>query len=122
MIITLTEEITVEQLWEAVWGCDGAGLTYWSDKVRKLNGHGIDLWVRNADGELVVNPQGFKVYDHIENKWHAITLENLAEGYKLAKTANQKHCFQYDLDIDDYDACFGDMVIQYAIFGKLVYG
>ena len=36
--------------------------------------------------------------------------------------AGQTHCGSHALDPEDYDACFGDMIIQYAIFGKLIYG
>lgn len=122
MEITVKQEITLEKLWGAVWGCDGAGMVYWSDKVRKPNGHDIDLWIKNSEGEYVENPQDFKVHDHIENKWHKVTLNDLAKGYISAKLAGQGHCGNMDLDIEDYDACFGDMVIQYAIFGELVYG
>jgi len=118
MEITIKKEITIEQLWESVWGCDGKGMTFWSNKVRKLNGHDIDLWHR----DWTPNPQNFKVFDYIENKWHAITLDKLVIGYEKALTEEQTHCGGYSLDIEDPDACFGDMVIQYAIFGKLIYG
>lgn len=122
MEITITKKITIDQLWEAVWGCDGAGMIYWSDKVRKFNGHDIDLWIKNDSGDYLPNAQNFKVHDHIKNKWHKLTLEDLANGYEKALNEEQTHCGGYSLDVNDPDACFGDMVIQYAIFGELTYG
>ena len=119
--MTITKTFTVGELWGAVFGSDGAGMVYWSPKIRKINGHGIDLW-KMVDGELQPSPQNFKVWDSIEEKWHPVTLENLRSGYEKALTAVQSHCGGYPLDIEDSDACFGDIVIQYAIFGKLVYG
>lgn len=114
-------EITNEQLWEAVWGCDGAGMTHWSNKVRKPNGDDIDLWLMK-DGKHVPNVQDFKVFDVWEDKWHKVTVKNLFKGFAMALKAKQTHCNGYALDVEDYDACFGDMIIQYAVFGKLVYG
>lgn len=122
MIITYQEEITIDQLWEAVWGCDGAGLTYWANKVRTIDGKDIDFWVKNSDGEFVANPQDFKIHNYYDKRWHNVTLNDLVEGYRLAKSHDQKHCFTFDLDIEDPDACFGDMIIQYAIFGELRFG
>lgn len=119
----VSKEITYAELWDAVWCSEGAGSTYWSSKIRKLNGHGISLWKKNEEGELVANPQNFKIYDDYEDKWHACTLEDLANGYVLASNAGQTHCGHYQVsDLEEADACTGDMIIQYAIFGELVYG
>lgn len=119
--VSVTKEFTVEELWEAVFGCDGAGMVYWSPKIRKQNGHGIDLW-KKENGELKANPQNFKVWDIYEEKWHFVTVEDLRLGFEKALAKGQTHCGSYPLDIEDADACFGDMIIQYAIFGELVYG
>jgi hypothetical protein len=82
---------------------------------------GIDLWT-TVDGELQPNPQDFKIWDSEENKWHFVTVEDLRTGFEKALIAGQTHCGGYPLDLEDYDACFCDMVMQYAIFGELVYG
>lgn len=121
MTATISKTFTVGELWEAVFGCDGAGMYYWSPKIRKQNGHGIDLWIKQ-DGEIQPNPQNFKVWDIEENKWHMVSVEGLRKGFEKALAEGQTHCGGYKLDLEDYDACFGDIVIQYAIFDKLVYG
>ena len=119
--LTITKTFTVGELWEAVWGADGAGMVYWCPKIRKPNGEDIELW-KEQDGELVANPQDVKIYDAEEGKTHVVTVEDLRRGYELALKAGQTHCGSHALDPEDYDACFGDMIIQYAIFGKLIYG
>ncbi len=119
MKVSVEKTFTVGELWEAVFGSDGAGMVYWANKIRKPNGKGINIW-KGKDFEP--NPQDFKVWDLYESKWHEVSLENLRYGYELAIKEGQTHCGGYKLDIEDSDACFGDMVIQYAIFEKLVYG
>jgi hypothetical protein len=117
--ISITTEVSVDELWEAVWGSDGGGMTYWATKVRKPDGKGIKLW--NLP-DYTPNPQDFMLWDDYEEKWHTITLDQLAKGYLLALTKGQKHCGDYSLDLEDPDACFGDLVCQYAIFGEITYG
>jgi hypothetical protein len=119
--LTVGKSFTVGELWEAVWGCDGAGMYYWCRKLRKPNYQGIDLWKR-VDGEITPNPQPVRIYDSIEEKSYVVEVDDLRRGYELALQAGQTHCGSYSLDTEDYDACFGDMIVQYAIFGKLIYG
>ena len=119
--MTISKSFTVDQLWEAVWGCDGSGMTYWCNKIRKPDYKGIDLWIKK-DSKLIPNPQAVRIYDFIDEKSYVVEVEDLRRGYELAMNAGQTHCSGYPLDLEDYDDCFGDMVIQYAIFGKLIYG
>jgi hypothetical protein len=119
--LTVSKTFTVNELWEAVWGCDGAGMYYWCRKLRKPNYQGIDLW-KKEDGKLVPNPQAVRIYDSIGEKSYVVEVEDLRRGYELAIKAGQTHCGGYQLDTQDYDGCFGDMVVQYAIFSELTYG
>jgi len=122
MTVTKTVTFTVGELWEAVFGSDGAGMVYWSTEIRNENGEDIDLWVDDANGESVTNPQNFRVYEDEEEKWHDVSLEQLRIGFEKAMIDNATHCGGYPLKLDDYDACFGDTVIQYAVFGEMIYG
>ena len=120
---TITKEISYNDLWDALWGSDGTG-SPWCSKIRKPDGSDIDLWVK-GEGEhsLVANPQDMKVYDRYEEKWHIVTLDQLADAYR--KIAEQKvmHCGTYEVaNLEDPDACTGDFILQYAVFGELVYG
>lgn len=120
---TITKEVSYLDLWEMVWGSDGAGTTYWADKVRKLDGDDIDLWKTDENGNLVGNPQPFKIHDTEEGKWHNVFLSDLAIAYKLADEQNLTHCGRYAIvDFEEQDACNGDTLIQLAIFGEVIYG
>ena len=118
--LTVSKSFTVSELWEAVWGCDGAGMTYWCRKIRTPNYKSIDLWIMEGK-EIKPNPQAVRIYDNIGEKSYVVEVEDLRRGYELAIKAGQTHCGSYPLDTEDYDACFGDMIIQYAIFGELTY-
>lgn len=121
--LTVSKTFTVGELWEAIWGCDGAGMVYWCNKIRKPNGHDIHLW-KYEGSDLIPNPQDVKIYDttEVKPKTYVVTVEDMRRGYELALQQGQQHCGGHALDIDDYDGCFGDIVIQYAIWGKLIYG
>ena len=120
---TITKEISYLELWEVIWGADGAGMTYWSDMVRNSMGGDIDLWTKDEQGNLVGNPQGFRIHDSEEDTWHDISLADLANAYKLADRDNLTHCGNYAIvDFESQDACNGDTLIQLAIFGEVIYG
>jgi hypothetical protein len=120
--MTVGITFTVGELWEAVFGSDGAGMVHWSSQIRNENGQDIDLWIDLESGESVTNPQNFRVYEDEEEKWHDVSLEQLRMGFEKAMIDNATHCGGYPLKLDDYDACFGDTVIQYAVFGEMIYG
>jgi hypothetical protein len=121
----VTTTIDMSELWEAVWGSDGAGIIYWCEMIRDANKGSIDLWVNNEAGELVGNPQDFMLqsYDESDGEvtWHSITLRQLADAYGKALSAGETHCGE-SLSMADADACFGDIVLQYACFGEMLYG
>lgn len=113
-------EVSYADLWEAIWGSDGTGMTYWCDMVRQADGGGIDFFTENGTKP---NPQDFKVHDYEEGEWHTVTLEDLAEAFRHADAHNLTHCGSYAItDIEQADACVGDVLIQLAIWKEIVYG
>jgi hypothetical protein len=117
---TVTQEVSMNDLWEAIWGDDGGGIAYWASAIRKTDGTSISLW---KQPDNTPNPQDFTLYDAEENRWHEVTLEDLAKGYQLAVEKKVTHCGNYLVsDLEDPDACTGDTIIQLAIFGEVVYG
>jgi len=120
MNINMDIPVDLVDLWEKVWGSDGAGITYWCDMIRQPDGSDIDLWVKGEDGYLVGNPQDFKLHLAEEDEWKTITLRELAAAYLKAKYAGVTHCGGDSLDDDD--ACVGDLILQYALFNEIIYG
>lgn len=116
--ITITIDVNTHDLWSAVWTSDGSGSAYWCSKIRTIDGKGIDLWTDDLDP----NPQDFTIYDHEQDEWHDISLVQLANGYAKALSTGCNHCGDYPLDLNDPDACFGDIVLQHAVFGEMIYG
>lgn len=112
-------DVNIKDVWEMLWGCDGAGVAYWVSKVRDIDGGGFHAWVKNDAGDLVANPHPFVVWDD-EGEWHSVSLEKLAKGYAQARAEGVTHCG--GCGFDDADACVEDIILQYAIFGEMVYG
>lgn len=118
MKIPVIMNVDMSELWGSVWGSDGAGSSYWCSEIRTIDQKPIDLWTKTLDP----NPQDFSIYDYQEDQWHDISLHNLAQAYANALNDNAGHCGGHTLDIQDPDACFGDIVLQYAVFGEMIYG
>ena len=52
-----------------------------------------------------------------------VTVEDLAKAYSQILSEGKYHCGQpVSSDVSDWDACVSDYVLQYALFGKLIYG
>ncbi len=108
-------ECDVKDLWDAVWCSDGSGMTYWADMIRAPDMSGISLW-DTADDYAPV-PQDFMVHDSYENRWHLVTLSGLVDAFALSVKNGW-----VDYDLSDVDETFGDVVVQVAVFGDVVYG
>jgi len=95
--------------------------------VTALEG-GINYWCLGAMPE---NPQERKEGEYLSDilskgkdimlmddfgKEHFLTLDNFKKGFKMFQKDNQVE------DAGDIDADFADQIIQYAIFGEIIYG
>lgn len=117
--IPVVIDVNINDLWSAIWGSDGAGSNYWCSKIRTIDGKGIDLWIGE---DLDPNPQDFTIYDHEQEIWYDVSLVQLANGYARALNNGSRHCGTYSLSLEDPDSCFGDIVLQHAVFGEMIYG
>ena len=113
-------DVNIKDVWEMMWGCDGAGVAYWVSKVRAMDEGPFKPWVLDDAGQLQPNPHNFIVYTEEDDDWHVITLEKIAKGYAQARAEGVTHCS--GCSIDDADACVEDIILQYAAFGEMVYG
>lgn len=112
-------DVNIKDVWEMLWCSDGAGVAYWVSKVRDLDGSNFHAWVKNDAGYLVPNPHPFAVWTD-EGEWHSVSLEKLAKGFAQARAEGVTHCGGCTLD--DSDSCVEDIILQYALFGEMVYG
>jgi hypothetical protein len=103
----------MKEVWENVVGGHSG---YWANSFRNLTGGGVQ-WYRD-EHYAEPNPQTFKV--HADDEWHIVTPEALVNAYNELKRDGWEHCD--GCDIDEEDGCTGDAILQWAIFGDLVYG
>jgi hypothetical protein len=113
--INVPREITVEDVGYILCGCFEGGSNYWIDKVSvddfKGESHASD--VPGAGGEVFVFIQGF---DEKETAPHTLTLNSILDGLShYYKNSNNPMAIE-DMDAGDYDE-----VLQYGLFGDVVY-
>jgi hypothetical protein len=109
-------EITVdkEELWQSIFGSAYESFEWWLGERFKQGASWevigeVTLTAWNPEDETKEITKSFKP-DEIFEAW----VKSVAEGYG--------HCGSTMLEIDDADACFGDVVLQVAMYGKLVWG
>ena len=122
MLIETRVDVNMDEVWDAVWGNDGQGFAYWVGMVRAEDGgdfHGTKMVGKNGDVEIE-NPQDFKVFDREEDKWHTVSEYDLAKAWVTVATNGWTHCGGHPLS--EHDACCEDAILQYAVFGDLIYG
>lgn len=69
------------------------------------------------DGTHIQDRSGkLTVYDREDDKDHELTLEKLLNGWK-------KYAEDHNADdFDEYDGISADCIMQYVIFGDVIYG
>lgn len=74
------------------------------------------IWHKD-DGVLPVIARGVSVYDFEDEKHYPLTKENITQGF-LLNAQNRPQ----DANLEEGDAETGDCILQYAIFGDIIYG
>lgn len=115
--VSIITEVVYEydDIWEALVGSDFAGLGHWVDSLN------CD-WRKPNDSFPIVHADKD---DDEKRVTTVITQQMIVDGFKAAMKAGETHCGgEKLLSVDDldYDACFADFVLQYAIFGEMVFG
>lgn len=123
-IIEIEQKITIDDIENIIVTSVEGGSNYWmgidnstsewADKPEKMP---ISQYIV----ELILAGKTVKFYDiededDTENDW-TLTLDKLLNGFKL--NAQQR---PEDSDLDNADATTADCIIQYAMFGEVVYG
>ena len=99
---TITDEEIVDLMDTALHG-----IAYWCGEAQVLdkNGKTFDGWT----SEALSSGHDIRLWD--TEKWHTLTLDKLLKGLSMRTS----------FDSEQYDADDGDAIIQYAIFGEIVY-
>ena len=116
-MIETTFRVDADRVWLATFGNDGNGFAYWCGALRSADGGDFDAWVDTSIpvAEWRPNPQDFMAFDFEDDTWYDVSVEQLAQGYASALS-------EYPELFAEPDASTEDAIMQFAIFGELLYG
>ena len=131
--IKKTFNITDEQLDDIMCAALEGGITYWCDEA-KVVGDYLGEYVHEQiarGGQLILS-------DSEEGKTYELNKEKLLKGLELyltnggdAETASREivdtaevavPTYEYTIDTCEVDAVVADEIVQYALFGDVIYG
>ncbi len=131
--IKKTFNITDEQLDDIMCAALEGGITYWCDEA-KVVGDYLGEYVHEQiarGGQLILS-------DSEEGKTYELNKEKLLKGLELyltnggdAETASREivdtaevavPTYEYTIDTCEVDAAVADEIVQYALFGDVIYG
>jgi hypothetical protein len=118
--VNIPKEITARDIETIIVNGFEGGIGYWAGLKKdelwddKPSGVPSSMWAT----KLILEDKEVILYDR-ENpeEWAALTLEKLINGIQL--NYNRRN---WDCDIENGDATTYDCIIQYALFGDIVYG
>lgn len=113
--VTINVPITfnVTELDNILSGCFEGGSTYWLTEVTAKK----DDWKGATYLSDVVSKGGsLLLFDGEENETHTLNLMKLLKGIVLYVQAGN------ELDFESMDGGTNDEILQYALFGKVIYG
>jgi hypothetical protein len=105
--------VDVREFWSCVLGSGWEEGSWWQ---KWKYSEGSD-W--NEPGLLTLWCEDPEDYDKFVKK--ELNIDDLVRGYALAIKDDYHHCGA-KIDWEDLDFCGSDAILQYAFFGKLVYG
>lgn len=122
-------KITTENIVDCVLSCEAGGFDYWGElcsdekdyeaaRQRLAEREKADMKPCHEDvlAEILESGGKLTVYDREDDKDHELTLEKLLNGWK-------KYAEDHNADdFDEYDGISADCIMQYVIFGDVIYG
>ena len=121
--------VTPEDIDDIMVSALEGGITYWANKAKVLEEKRVAEWGHEQiarDGELHIHV--LEPFDQDDTEWYVLTKEKFLKGLeKYLKEPKYSDCLEFvnhELRIDTcyVDADVADTIIQYALFGEIVYG
>lgn len=121
--------VTPEDIDDIMVSALEGGITYWANMAKVPEEKRVAEWGHEQiarDGELhihVVEP-----FDQDDTEWYILTKEKFMEGLKMWMKAPGTeliplpHGERLGIDTSQIDGAAADEIIQYALFGEVVYG
>lgn len=96
-------------------------ITYWADAARP-----VGEFLGNELSEQISRGGTISIHEEEENTWHDFGLKEFLKGIELWEKEGMDRYNAVDeegnINAGKIDSEMGDMIIQYGIFGELVYG
>lgn len=94
------------------------GITYWCDKAEV-----VGEYLGEFASEQISRGGTLKLHDSEEDKTYELTLDKFLVGVtRVVSERGLDVLYQNKIDSSNIDAADADAIIQYAIFGEVVYG
>ena len=112
-----------EDIDDIMCGALEGGIYYWCRKAEV-----VGAYLGEYASEQIARGGQLKLYDREEDKVYILDLEKLLNGIKLyAQNPVGYNCLdmidgKLEIDCCNADAIVCDAIIQYALFGEVVYG
>jgi len=111
--IYITKSYDLQDVWEALGGSDFSGCRDFVDKIN-------DYDYKNPKPFTIIHTDKEGVNYKVTT---VLTPEVISEAFTKAVLNKETHCGSYDIDdLDNADACFAYTILQYALFGEVVFG
>ena len=115
--------VSQEDVDDIMCGALEGGITYWCSRAKVVG----DYLGEYGHEQIAMGGQ-LELHDREEDEVYILDLEKLLNGIKLyAKNPTGYNCFEQkdghlEIDCCNADANVCDAIVQYALFGELVYG
>tara|TARA_Y100001937_G_scaffold108845_1_gene152897 strand:+ start:9337 stop:9744 length:408 start_codon:yes stop_codon:yes gene_type:complete len=99
-------------------GAFEGGSNYWADRVEVV---GNDYHGAEYASEVISHGGTLLIHTQDDDTPILLTKEKMLKGCKLY-VSGDKHTKGRSFDIDRWDAIDHDMILQYSLFGSVIYG
>jgi hypothetical protein len=112
-----TGQLTDENIDDILVTAFEGGINYWTNTPVR-----VPEWPKGVDyaSSVVSKNKPVLIFNEDENEWMELNLEKLLHGIKMFLSRRSLSC-DYFSD-GNFDAEDADVIVQYALFGEIVYG
>lgn len=114
--VRTTRKVSNRLVFDMLISAFEGGINYWCGDIDTSEGYDHITATKAFAMEAL---DKIRLYDQESERWVELTQERMRRGLRLMAKNSPRH---FDNMFDDPDAETSDVLIQYAVFGKVVYG
>lgn len=115
-MVQIVQEIDSRDFWEGIVGSAWETWSWWAHVDCDYGDYSRGLTVSVFDP--AVDEWEWDRHDESTYITRHLTVDDLAASYSWYQRTYGHRAYHYE----DMDACYGDVIIQHAIFGEVIYG